>query len=66
MVALDSKFAKEVLNNLTLDADIVENLTSLRAPLLSRVAYLKFLVALLIDPDSSLLMTVAHMPCKLN
>ncbi|XP_034256988.1 uncharacterized protein LOC117654457 [Thrips palmi] len=62
MVALDTKFAKEILQKVTLDEEVVVNLTSLRAPLRSRVAYLKLLVALLIDADSSLLLAVSQMP----
>lgn len=66
MVALDPKFAKEILYTINLDAEIVEKLTSLKAPLSSRTAYEKFLVALLIDADTSLLIAVSHQPCKLH
>lgn len=64
MVSLDSRFAKEILNTILLEAETVEQLTSLRGSIYARIAYLKFLVALLIDADNSLIMAVVHKPCE--
>lgn len=64
MVALDPRFAKEILSLVSLEAETVEQLTSLRSSIHVRVAYLKLLVALLIDADHSLIMAVVHKPCK--
>lgn len=64
MVSLDPKFAKEVLNSISLEADNIDHLTSGRVSHYTRIAYLKFLIALLIGADNSLVMVVVNKPCE--
>ncbi|KAK3910456.1 Nucleolar pre-ribosomal-associated protein 1 [Frankliniella fusca] len=66
MSALDAKFAKEILNTISLEAEIADHLTSPRVAFTVRLAYLKFLIALLIDADIPLIMSVVNKPWMLS
>lgn len=66
MAALDSKFAKEILSIISLEAETADHLTSPRVAFSVRLAYLKFLIALLIDADTPSIMAVVHKPWMLS
>ncbi|KAJ1521865.1 hypothetical protein ONE63_002207 [Megalurothrips usitatus] len=62
MVALDARFGAEILGLGFLEKDVVIDLTMPRLLFKVRVAYLKFLIALMIEEDNYLIFSVLQKP----